>query len=121
MAKILVIDDAKFIRTMLKRMIKEFGYETIEATNGREALDIICKDQPDIVITDIHMPEMDGIELLTVLRDTQTNVRVIVVSADIQEVTKGKCIELGVSEVLNKPPNKEKLQNAIEKILSKGK
>jgi len=121
MSKILIIDDAKFTRTMLKRMINELGHEIIEAANGREGLDMICNEQPDIVLVDIHMPEMDGIELLTVLSETHTDVHVIVVSADVQEITKDKCINLGVSEFFNKPPDKEKLKIAIEKLLNKGK
>lgn len=119
MAKVLTIDDAKFTRTMLKKILTEFGHETIEASNGREGLDKICNDQPDIVLLDIHMPEMDGLELLSVLRETHTDVHVIVVSADVQDITKDKCIDLGVSYFFNKPPDKEKLKIAIEKILNK--
>jgi twitching motility two-component system response regulator PilH len=121
MANVLIIDDAKFTRTMLKRLIVEFGYETIEATNGREGIDIICRDKPDIVLTDLHMPEMDGIELLTILKETNQDVHVIVVSADIQDITKDKCMNLGVSYFFNKPPDKEKLQKAIETILNEGR
>ena len=121
MAKVLIIDDAKFTRTMLKRIIAEFGHETIEASNGREGLDKICSAQPDIVLVDIHMPEMDGVELLSVLRETHTDVPVIVISADVQDITKDKCIDLGVSDFFNKPPDKGKLKIAIEKILNKGK
>ncbi|MBC8555476.1 MAG: response regulator, partial [Candidatus Brocadiales bacterium] len=60
MAKILIIDDAKFTRTMLKKMITEFGHETIEAGNGREGLEKITSEDPDLVLTDILMPEMEG-------------------------------------------------------------
>ncbi len=121
MVKILIIDDAKFTRTMLKRMINELGHEIIEAANGREGLDMICSEQPDVALLDIHMPEMDGMELLKVLGETHTEVNVIVVSADIQEETKERCIDLGASEVINKPPIKENLLKAIEKLLRKGK
>ncbi len=122
MAKILIIDDAKFTRTILKKILTEFGHETIEASNGREGLDKICNDQPDIVLLDTHMPEMDGLELLSVLRETNTDVNAIIVSADIQDITKDKCIALGVSFFFNKPPDKEKLKiaiDSIEKILNK--
>ncbi len=121
MAKILIIDDAKFTRTMLKKMINELGHEILEAANGREGLDMICNEQPDIVLCDIHMPEMDGMELLKILNETHTNVSVIVVSADIQDETKEKCIDLGASEVINKPPIKENLLSAINNLLNKGK
>ena len=120
MAKILIIDDAKFTRTMLKKMIAEFGHETIEAENGKVGLEKICSEEPDIVLTDILMPEMEGTELLALLRETKMDVKVIVISANIQETIKDQCMNLGVSEFFSKPPDKEKLKEAIEKILNKG-
>ncbi len=121
MAKVLIIDDAKFTRTMLKKMMAEFGHETIEAENGKVGLEKICSEAPDIVLTDILMPEMDGTELLTLLRETKMDVKVIVISANIQNTVKDQCMNLGVSEFFSKPPDKEKLKKAIENILIKGK
>lgn len=120
MAKVLIIDDAKFTRTMLKKMMSEFGHETIEAENGKEGLEKICSEAPDVVLTDILMPEMEGTELLTLLRETKMDVKVIVISANIQNTVKDQCMNLGVSEFFSKPPDKEKLKEAIEKILNKG-
>ncbi len=120
MAKILIIDDAKFTRTMLKKMIVEFGHETIEAENGREGLEKITSEEPDLVLTDILMPEMEGTELLTLLRDTNMDVKVIVISANIQDTVRDQCMNLGVSEFFSKPPDKKKLKKAIENILIKG-
>ena len=120
MAKILIVDDAKFTRTMLKKMIVEFGYETIEAGNGREGLEKITSEEPDLVLTDILMPEMEGTELLALLRETNMDVKVIVISANIQDTVKDQCMNLGVSEFFGKPPDKEKLKNAIEGLLNKG-
>ena len=120
MAKILIIDDAKFTRTMLKKMIVEFGHETIEAENGRVGLEMINSEEPDLVLTDILMPEMEGTELLALLRETNMDVKVVVISANIQDTVRDQCMNLGVSEFFGKPPDKEKLKKAIEKILSKG-
>jgi CheY-like chemotaxis protein len=120
MAKILVIDDAKFTRTMIKRMLVEFGHETIEAENGREGLEKITSEDPDLVLTDILMPEMEGTELLALLRETNMDVKVIVISANIQDTVRDQCMNLGVSEFFGKPPDKEKLKMAIEGILNKG-
>ena len=120
MAKILIIDDAKFTRTMLKKMFSEFGHETIEAENGKEGLEKICSEEPDIVTTDILMQEMEGTELLTLLREKKMNVKVIVISANIQDTVKDQCMILGVSDFFSKPPDKEKLKEAMEKILNKG-
>ncbi len=120
MAKILIIDDAKFTRTMLKKLISELGHEIIEAGNGREGLDKITSEDPDLVLTDILMPEMEGTELLELLRETNMDVNVIVISANIQDTVKDQCMNLGVAEFFSKPPDKEKLSMAIEKILNKG-
>jgi CheY-like chemotaxis protein len=120
MAKILVIDDAKFTRTMIKKMLVEFGHETIEAENGREGLEKITSEEPDLVLTDILMPEMEGTELLAILRETNMDVNVIVISANIQNTVKDECMNLGVCEFFGKPPDKEKLKEAIERILNKG-
>ena len=116
MAKILIIDDAKFTRTMLKKMIAEFGHETIEAVNGRDGLQKITSENPDLVLTDILMPEMEGTELLELLRETNMDVNVIVVSANIQYTVRDQCMNLGVTEFFGKPPDKEKLKMAIEDI-----
>ncbi len=120
MAKVLIIDDAKFTRTMLKKMIVEFGHETIEAENGRVGLEMINSEEPDLVLTDILMPEMEGTELLALLRETNMDVKVVVISANIQDTVRDQCMNLGVSEFFGKPPDKEKLKKAIEKVLSKG-
>jgi len=113
MAKILIIDDAKFTRTMLKKMIAEFGHETIEAVNGRDGLEKITSENPDLVLTDILMPEMEGTELLGLLRETNMDVNVIVVSANIQDTVRDQCMNLGVTEFFGKPPDKEKLNMQV--------
>jgi CheY-like chemotaxis protein len=121
MAKVLVIDDAKFMRTVIKKIVLELGHETVEAANGREGLEKINIEKPDIVLTDIIMPEMDGTELLTLLRDLHLDGNVIVISANIQNAIKEQCLGLGVSRFFGKPPDKEGLGKAIDEILNKGK
>ena len=121
MAKILVIDDAKFMRTVIKKIVRELGHEPVEAANGREGLEKINAERPDIVLTDIIMPEMDGPEMLTFLRDVHLEANVIVISANIQDAIKDQCLDLGVSRFFGKPPDKEALAKAIDEILNNGK
>lgn len=121
MAKILVIDDAKFMRTVIKKIVRELGHEPVEAANGREGLEKINSERPDIVLTDIIMPEMDGPEMLTFLRDVHLDANVIVISANIQDAIKDQCLDLGVSRFFGKPPDKEELGKAIDEILNNGK
>ncbi|ODS31522.1 MAG: response regulator [Candidatus Scalindua rubra] len=113
MAKVLIIDDSHFTRTIIRKLVKDIGHETIEAANGQEGLDKIINEKPDLVMTDLLMPEMDGIKLLEAVKEREADVSVIVISSNIQETVRQQCLELGAIEFFNKPPNKEKLQKLI--------
>ncbi len=120
MAKVLIVDDSMFSRSMIKKVVKNSGHESVEAENGREALEKIIDEKPDIVFTDLLMPEMDGIELLTSLKQKNLGVPVVVVSANVQDTVRQQCLELGAVEFFNKPPDKEKLLEYLEESLVKG-
>ncbi len=120
MAKILIVDDSMFSRSMLKKVLKNNGYEVIEASNGREGLKVIIEENPDFVFTDLLMPEMDGIELLTSVKEKNLSVPISVVSANIQDSIRQQCLELGAIEFFTKPPDIEKLQKHLEEYLAKG-
>lgn len=122
MVKILIIDDAKYLRTMYKGMIGLIGeYEVIEAANGREGIEKIYSEEPDIVLVDLLMPEMDGIELLKVLHNTSVDTNIIIVSANTDPTTSDLCLELGASAFLTKPLKKDILRMTIDDILNKKK
>ncbi len=120
MSKVLIVDDSAFTRSMLKKLVIEMGHNAVEATNGREGLDAIAIEEPDVVITDLLMPEMDGIGLLEAVKEKKIDVPVVVLSANIQDTVREQCLGLGATEFFNKPPNKEKLQKYIEECLVKG-
>ncbi len=121
MAKILVIDDAKFMRTVIKKIVHELGHETIEAVNGQEGLEKISTERPDVVLTDLIMPKMDGELMLSFLHFTHLHENVIVISANLQDAIKEQLRVLGVSKFFAKPPDKEALGEANDQILNKGK
>jgi twitching motility two-component system response regulator PilH len=102
-ATILIIDDSRFTRSNIAKSLRNSSYEVLEADNGVAGLDMIIKHTPDFVITDLLMPEMDGFELLENLRSRGIAVPVIVMSADIQETTRRRIMELGAKTLLNKP------------------
>jgi twitching motility two-component system response regulator PilH len=102
-ATILIIDDSRFTRSNIAKALRNNNYEVLEADNGVVGLDMIIKHKPDFVITDLLMPEMDGFELLENLRSRGIAVPVIVMSADIQETTRRRILELGAKTLLNKP------------------
>jgi CheY-like chemotaxis protein len=80
MGKVLVIDDDAQVRRVVRRLIEMEGHQVAEAENGKIALRLLASDPADLVITDIYMPEMDGIELLTRLRETLPEARLVAMS-----------------------------------------
>ena len=120
MAKVLIVDDSMFTRNRIIKMVEEMGHETIEAPDGQEGLDKILNEKPDIVITDLLMPKMEGTELLSAVKERKLNVPVIVVSSNIQDTVRQECLGLGASGFLSKPPNTEELQKLIEVMSIKG-
>ena len=121
MAVILIIDDSAFQRKRIREAVQALGHETLEAADGSEGLEIAADHEPDCIVTDLLMPVMDGIEVLETLYEQGSKVPVIVVTADVQDSTAQQCIELGAKALLNKPPEREDLDNAIHHVLSLNK
>lgn len=117
MALILIIDDSSFTRNRIANMVKAEGHETLEASDGRQGLEMTATHSPDCIVIDLIMPEMDGLELLEVLHNQGSKIPRIVVTADIQETVRQECLERGALAVLNKPPKKDELQNILAKAL----
>ncbi|MDP8218082.1 MAG: response regulator [Candidatus Theseobacter exili] len=118
MTKILIVDDSAFQRTHLSDILKKDGYELLEASKGKEALRIIKTQSPDCVLLDLIMPE-SGIEVLEAMQEQDLKIPVIVVTADIQETTRQKCLELGAAGFINKPTfsNEDKLRKLVSRVL----
>lgn len=118
MPNILVIEDSQYQRTRICRILEAAGHQTLQATNGREGLHMAATHQPDCVLLDLIMPEMDGVEVLEQLHARGAHLPVIVVSADIQESTRQHCLDCGAAAFLNKPPQPDELQAAITAALA---
>lgn len=118
MAKILVVDDSMFARLNICNILREAGHETVEAGNGMEGLRLVIDQDPDCVLSDLLMPEMDGIGLLTALREQRLELPAIVLSADIQETKRQQCLALGAAGFLSKPPQKPELLELVERVLA---
>lgn len=119
MATILVIDDAALSRQVLRKILQTAGYTIWEAKNGLEALEILEKEQqkPDCILVDILMPEMGGIEFLTIMRQQEVKIPTIVITADIQETTRIQCLQLGAMTVMHKLVKPDELRDWIKKAL----
>ncbi len=118
MVKILVIDDSSFQRKIICSILKEDGYELVTAENAKDAMEYILKDAPDIIVTDLLMPEFDGFYLLKKIKDRNITIPVLVVTSDIQKPTREKCYLMGAQGLINKPLHKESLLPAVKKILA---
>lgn len=117
---ILVVDDEKHIRDLLKQELSESGYEVREASNGKQAIDSVRKELPDLIILDVMMPEMNGFDVAAVLKNDPLTMDVpILILSIVQDKERG--YRLGVDRYLTKPIDTEKLFSEIGSLLEQGK
>ena len=119
MYSVLIADDEKRICSLIRALIdwEGLGLQLAgTASNGREALEIIRESRPDIIITDVRMPEMDGIELLRCLNEDGLTPKVIIISGYAEFEYAHAAIQYGVQDYLLKPIQKEELNAALQKI-----
>lgn len=122
MKKILIVDDEVSTRSALRRMLQLSDYDIVEAADGREALERFANEPIDIVLTDILMPEMDGLEFIQTLQERYEDVKIIVMSGVFEiEGIYINCLDharrIGVDIVLEKPFSEEELHGAIHQLL----
>ncbi len=110
MPKVLIADDSMFQRFALAKAVKGLGYEVIEVKNGQECLDAMAEHAPDAILLDLNMPVLNGFEVLETLWNQGTTVPVVVISADIQESSKERCLSLGARAIMSKPFSDQKLK-----------
>jgi CheY-like chemotaxis protein len=121
MVKILIIDDSAFQRKILSGTLTGLGYEVITADNGHQGVETAIAEKPDVVITDLLMPEYDGFWVLEQYKAGKIRTPVIILTSDIQLTTMEKCRLMGAVAFLNKPVKKEEIRAAVENALAGGK
>ena len=116
---ILLAEDDQDVAFLITQMLKEEGYEYVWAQDGQEALEIMDKQMPNLLITDIMMPRMDGIELIKKIReeDDKRHLPIIVVSARTEDADRLIGLEAGAEVYLGKPFNSEELMLRVRKLL----
>ncbi|QOR35339.1 response regulator [Clostridium sp. 'deep sea'] len=119
MAKsILIVDDAAFMRMMLKNLLEKEGFEVIgEAQNGKKAVEAYQELNPDLVLMDITMPEMDGIEALRWIKKINPKAKVIMCSAMGQQGMVMDAIKSGASDFIVKPFDNVRVLESLNKAL----
>jgi DNA-binding response OmpR family regulator len=115
---ILVVDDSQDIASFLKnRALLPLGYQVITAINGQMGLDMAHQHDPDLILLDMSMPQMSGLEMLQILRQTLTRAPVIFMTMYGSEGVAVEAFRLGVRDYLSKPFTIEEVQEAVERAL----
>lgn len=119
MAKtILIVDDAAFMRMMIRDILTKNGYEVIgEAENGAKALEKYKELNPDLVIMDITMPEVDGIQAVKDIKKVDENSKIIMCSAMGQQAMVIESIQAGAKDFIVKPFQPERVIEAVKKVI----
>ena len=116
---VVIVDDSDFSRSIIRKMLEEEHIEVVgEANNGESALGVIRDKAPQIVITDIVMPEMSGIELTSIISKKFSDIPVIVISSLSQEHIVLDAIAAGASDFIAKPIDKKQLIDSIHKMMN---
>ena len=120
MKSILIVEDSSTTRALIRAVIDELGdYETVEATSGFEALKMLPLQPYDLIITDINMADINGLELINFVRSNErySGIPIIIVSTESSEEDKKRGMALGATAYVTKPFKSLELQTAIEKII----
>ena len=118
MAKIMLVDDAAFMRMMVKNALTKSGYDNfVEAQDGAEAVKKYGEEKPDMVIMDITMPNMDGLQALKKIREDDPNAKVVMCTAMGQESMVVDAIKSGAKDFIVKPFNAERIVQTVQTIL----
>ena len=121
--RILIVEDNIVNQKLALRMIEKFGFQADVAANGKEALRALENFRYDVVLMDIQMPEIDGLEATRIIRDPQSmvidhNVRIIAMTAHAMKGDRENCLDAGMNDYVSKPIQPQELLDAIERSIS---
>ena len=115
--KLLLVDDSALARRSIRAMLESDGFDVVEAEDGMTALERYLFEKPDVVLLDLVMKGMYGLDVLTKLRELDAAARVIVVSADVQTSSHRLVEAAGASGFINKPVDRDQLLHAVRSAL----
>jgi two-component system chemotaxis sensor kinase CheA len=120
--KILVVNDDAGIREMASFILQAKGYETFEADNGRAGIELAIQKKPDLILLDIMMPEMDGYEAISAIREMEEfgQLPIIALTAKAMKADLDHCIEVGASDYISKPLDINQLLSLLRVWLYRG-
>lgn len=117
--KILIIDDEKHIAEAIKLNLRMLGHDVLHAINGLEGLNFYSEYNPQLVIVDLMMPEIDGFGVITEIRKRDAKIPILVISAKEQVKEKIKCLSLGVDDYLSKPFDLDEFLLRVDRLLTR--
>jgi len=119
-ARILVVDDSGFSRRSLKQLLESAGHTVEEAKDGHDALERYFLNKPDLVMLDLVMEGMNGMEVLAKLRELDREARVVVATADVQTSSRAEAQATGASGFITKPFDREEVLKTVSTVLTGG-
>lgn len=115
---ILIVDDAAFMRMMIKDILTKNGYNVVgEAENGLKAIEKYNETKPDLILMDITMPEMDGIQALKKIKEMDSSANIIMCSAMGQQAMVIEAIQSGAKDFIVKPFQADRVLEAVKKVV----
>ena len=118
MIKFLVVDDEKGVSDQLKEFLENRGYKAFATTDGEKALELARNEKPNIVILDIRMPGLSGIDVLRELKKINPKIRVIMLTGYADDTTRNISKELGASNYMTKPYNFDEILQVARKLIN---
>lgn len=119
MPRIMIVDDVTAIRQIVNKVFQDVGYQVTEAARGEEALDLAKIKRVHLVITDVEMPGMSGLELIKALRELKTykTIPILILARDASDENIKKAAALGASGFIEKPFTPERLLSVVNQVL----
>ena len=119
MSNILIVDDEQSYRQLLTLVFESDGHSIRTAANGREAVELVREEAPDVIVSDVRMPDMDGIEMLRAVRETHADLGVVFMTAHASVESAREAFKLGADDFVTKPFDVEELKLIVKKTLEK--
>ena len=118
--RVLTVDDSRTILAMLHHTLSNAGFEVLQAEDGQKGLDMLAREQVDVVITDINMPVMDGLKLVSLVRQNAQlkNIPIIIITTEGAEEDRERGLALGANAYISKPIQSSHLIKTISELLA---
>jgi two-component system chemotaxis response regulator CheY len=118
MGKILIVDDSAYARRVHRSILERSGHCVIEASTGSGAIETYSAERPELVLLDLSMADIGGLDVLRTLRELDPTAQVIVISADVQRSTSDSVLAAGAARFVGKPAQPEQLASMVTDVLA---